>query len=95
VEIVQSKSLQAITMTLSEIVKATFLSVLEELRLAWWVEIVTNKPQCTYYFGPFACFKEAELALPGYTEDLEDEESLGIAVAIKRCQPKDLTIFED
>ncbi|MBA3924475.1 MAG: DUF1816 domain-containing protein [Nostocaceae cyanobacterium] len=82
-------------MTFSEIVEATFLSFLEELRLAWWVEIITNKPQCTYYFGPFACFKEAELALPGYIEDLEDEAALGIAAEIKRYQPKDLTIFDD
>ena len=63
--------------------------------MAWWVEIVTDKPLCTYYFGPFANAKEAELAYPGYIEDLEQEKAVLIAVVSKRCQPKELTICED
>lgn len=78
-----------------EMVKEPFTSILEQLGLAWWIEIVTDKPQCTYYFGPFASAKEAKLALPGYIEDLEQEEAQGIAVVSKRCQPKELTLFED
>lgn len=81
-------------MKYSEMVKEPFTFVLEQLGLAWWVEIVTDKPQCTYYFGPFASAKKAELALPGYIEDLEQEEAQGITVVSKRCQPKELTIFE-
>jgi hypothetical protein len=38
-------------MNLSEILKESVVSVLEQLRLALWVEIVTEQPQCTYYFG--------------------------------------------
>ncbi|MEI6064995.1 MAG: DUF1816 domain-containing protein, partial [Pseudanabaena sp. ELA748] len=33
--------------------KNVFTSVLEKLGLAVWVEIVTDAPRCTYYFGPF------------------------------------------
>lgn len=69
--------------------------VLEQLETAWWVEILTQKPKSTYYFGPFACIKEAELAFPGYLEDLKHEESQGFTVILKHCRPKELTIFED
>ena len=81
-------------MKYSEMVKEPFTSVLQQLGLAWWVEIVTDKPQCTYYFGPFASAKKAELDLPGYIEDLQQEEAQRITVVSKRCQPKELTIFE-
>jgi len=80
---------------LSKTVKESVSSDLEQFGLAWWVEIVTDKPVCTYYFGPFANDKEAELAYPGYIEDLEQEKAQLIAVVSKRCQPKELTIYED
>lgn len=47
-------------MNMSEMLKEPVVSVLEQLRLALWVEIVTEQPQCTYYFGPFACAKSAQ-----------------------------------
>jgi len=64
-------------MNLSETAQEFFTSVLEKLGLAWWVEVVTEQPNCTYYFGPFASAKEAKLAQPGYIEDLLEEEALG------------------
>ncbi len=82
-------------MNLSETIKESFTSVLEQVGLAWWIEIVTDKPQCTYYFGPFASAKDAEITFPGYVEDLEQEGAQGIAVVSKRYQPQELTIFED
>lgn len=60
---------------------------------AWWVKVDTADPQCTYYFGPFASTKEAELSQPGYLEDLAQEGAQGIAVQIERCQPSNLTVF--
>ncbi len=63
--------------------------------MAWWVEIVTKKPDCVYYFGPFVSHREAQLSQLGYIEDLERERPKLIAIEIKQCQPKDLTIFED
>ena len=82
-------------MHLSETVRESLTSALEKLGLVWWVEIITEQPKCTYYFGPFACTEEAELAQPGYIEDLKQESAQGIAVAIKQCWPKELTIVED
>jgi hypothetical protein len=72
-----------------------FTSYLEKTGMAWWVEIVTKKPDCTYYFGPFASHREAQVSQLGYIEDLERERPQLIAIEIKQCQPKELTIFED
>lgn len=75
--------------------KEVLLSILNFLGLAWWIEIVTYKPQCTYYFGPFLTAKEADLAKTGYIEDLEMEGALGFFVFIKRCKPNELTVEKD
>jgi hypothetical protein len=75
--------------------KEVVIKVLQFLGLAFWVEIVTDNPRCTYYFGPFLNEQEAYAAKDGYVEDLENEGTQGIAVKIKRCKPSDLTIFDD
>jgi hypothetical protein len=62
---------------------------------AWWVEITTDRPHCTYYFGPFATAVEADGAKAGYVEDLETESAQGIQVTIKRCKPVQMTIDYD
>jgi Domain of unknown function (DUF1816) len=72
-----------------------WVSVLETVGLAWWVEIITSSPNCTYYFGPFASAQEAETARPGYVQDLEGEGAQGLQVVVKRCKPTQLTIFDD
>jgi hypothetical protein len=69
--------------------------VINRLGLAWWVEIKTTTPACTYYFGPFMSSQEAKVALPGYVEDLEREQAQGIVTAIKRCKPSELTITDE
>ena len=61
----------------------------------WWVKIDTERPQCTYYFGPFDSAMEAEQSQSGYVEDLEDEGAKGIAVQISQYQPIALTIYEE
>ena len=58
----------------------------------WWVEIQTDNPQCTYYFGPFETAEEARALQDGYLEDLRQEQARIITVEIKQCQPKELTI---
>lgn len=68
---------------------------LDRQELTWWVEIQTNLPKCIYYFGPFEDAKEARLSQVGYLEDLLEEQARGITVEIKRCQPENLTIFEE
>ncbi|MBD2461716.1 DUF1816 domain-containing protein [Oscillatoria sp. FACHB-1407] len=70
-------------------------SVLNTVGLAWWVEVITETPRCTYYFGPFSSGKEAEEAQGGYIEDLEQEGAQGIKVNVKRCKPSSLTIDDE
>jgi hypothetical protein len=65
------------------------------LELSWWIEIITAQPRCIYYFGLFTSFQNAQLSLPGYLEDLNEEGARGIHIQIKHCQPQTLTIFED
>jgi Domain of unknown function (DUF1816) len=72
-----------------------FTSLLNRLGLAWWIEVTTQVPPCVYYFGPFNSSKDAEAELPGFLEDLEYEDAQGIQAVVKRCQPSELTIFDD
>jgi hypothetical protein len=60
----------------------------------WWVELNTAQPDCLYYFGPFSSTTEADRAKHGYVQDLEIEGATGIAVKVKWCKPKQLTIPE-
>lgn len=69
--------------------------LLNFLGKAWWIEINTLHPKCTYYFGPFICKNDASSSVFGYVEDLESEFAQGIQTYIKRCKPLELTIYED
>jgi hypothetical protein len=73
-------------------IQEIWLSLFHFIGLAWWVEIVTDRPNCTYYFGPFTSATEAKNHLPGYLEDLEGEAAEGIRVALKRGKPSQITI---
>jgi hypothetical protein len=75
--------------------KNIFTSILETVGLAVWIEIISDSPRCTYYFGPFVNESEAEAAKVGYIEDLEAEGSKGLAVMVKRCKPEILTVYDD
>lgn len=75
--------------------KEVVIKILQFLGLAFWVEIITENPNCTYYFGPFVSDQEAYAAKDGYVEDLETEGAQGIVVNIKRCKPTNLTIFDE
>lgn len=75
--------------------KELLIEILNFIGLAYWVEIVTDNPRCTYYFGPFLSSNAAEAATEGYLEDLKNEGAQGIKVATKRCKPNDLTIFDE
>jgi hypothetical protein len=76
-------------------ISETWTNVLDFLGRAWWVEVVTERPKCTYYFGPFSDAKEAVIASTGYVQDLEAEAAQGIQAQIKRCKPDRLTIEWD
>jgi hypothetical protein len=72
--------------------ETTFLSHLEQLGLAWWIEAITNNPPCIYYFGPFASIQQAQLYQAGYIEDLDQENAQIVSLKIQQQQPKSLTI---
>jgi hypothetical protein len=75
--------------------KELLINAFQYFGLAWWVEVVTQNPRCTYYFGPFLSSSDAKTAIKGYVEDLEQEGAQGIIVKVKRCKPENLTIAED
>ena len=75
--------------------KEVLIKILHFMGLACWVEIVTDSPRCTYYFGPFVSEQEAHAAKSGYIEDLENEGAQGISVTVRRCKPTNLTIFDE
>ena len=75
--------------------KEVLVNALQLLGKAWWVEIVTETPHCTYYFGPFVSAKEANTAKVGYLEDLQNEGAQEIKVVVKRCKPENLTLCDD
>lgn len=63
---------------------------------SWWIEIKTESPSCTYYFGPFNDANEAETYKAGYIEDLEQEGAQRIQAQVMRCSdPEKLTIFDE
>ena len=69
-----------------------FLSMLERLGLAWWVEVKTLDPDCTYYFGPFVTVHQAQFLQRGYLEDLIQEGVQISAVELKQCNPELFTV---
>jgi len=75
--------------------KNALTNLLQNVGLAWWVEVTTEEPRCTYYFGPFLTADEAEKFHPGYLQDLRQENARGIKSKVKRCKPQELTIAED
>lgn len=75
--------------------KELLIRILDLLGIACWLEISTETPRCTYYFGPFLTKKDAITFQDGYIEDLLEEGAKGITVKIKRFKPRDLTIFDE
>ncbi len=71
----------------------TIRRIVNVLGLACWVEIKTERPCCTYYFGPFLTRNSARAATEGYLEDLRLEMAQGFQVSIRRCRPQELTVF--
>ncbi len=75
--------------------KELWIKILQSVGRAFWVEIITENPKCTYYFGPFVNESEAIAAKAGYVEDLTAEGATISKLQVMRCQPKLLTIEED
>lgn len=69
--------------------------VVNDVGLGWWIELKTESPRCTYYFGPYLSPVEADTEKAGYIEDLQKEGAKGISCQVKRCKPKELTIYDE
>lgn len=64
----------------------------ESSEKAWWICIKTEKPEYTYYFGPFNDLKYAEAQLPGFIEDLRSEDAAVTHASVLWCNPPEITI---
>lgn len=65
---------------------------LKTRRQPWWVEIKTESPPCTYYFGPFRQKAEAQRSQWGYIEDLTLENVGDMQVDLLQGWPSQLTL---
>lgn len=54
--------------------------------LAWWAKVETNKPEVTYWFGPFLTKRSLHLNLLGFEDDLSGEGSKAINHSLIRCR---------
>ena len=62
----------------------------------WWVEVDTDSPKRTYYFGPYDSRQEASDKSNKYIRDLEKKGSKKISINIKQgSQPTQLRASEE
>jgi hypothetical protein len=64
----------------------------KQLNKAWWVRVKTERPEFTYYFGPFENRTLAQEKLPGFVEDLQIEQAEVSSATVEWCSPPQLTI---
>ena len=73
--------------------KGLFSNIVGIFTKSWWIEISTDSPKCTYYFGPFNTEAEALAAQAGYMQDLAQEGAQHLQATISRREdPSELTI---
>lgn len=58
----------------------------------WWVRIKAENPEYTYYFGPFKDREAAQEKLPGFVEDLHNEQAQISDCTVEWCTPPQPTI---
>ena len=61
-------------------------SVGNSFGLAWWAKVETNKPNVTYWFGPFLTRRSLKDSLNGFIEDLSAESPQEINHSLIRCR---------
>lgn len=70
------------------------LLVFNSPQAPYWIEIKTENPTCTYYFGHFDNPLSAKLMQQGYIKDLIEEDAVIVSVKLKQCEPDSLTVME-
>ena len=63
--------------------------------LGWYIEILTARPLCLYYFGSFGTEQEAQQLQSGFVEDLRLENALIISINHRFFQPSEVTLTGD
>ncbi|MEG3847371.1 DUF1816 domain-containing protein [Microcoleus sp. herbarium19] len=62
----------------------------------WWVEVDTDSPKRTYYFGPYDSKDEASNSTNSYIQDLEKKGAKNISINFKQGrQPSQLTASDE
>ena len=77
--------------------KNLLTNVLEALGFGsdWWIRVITNNPECIYYFGPYESKAEAEAEQFGFLEDLKDENASIVSQEVLRTNPTQYTIYDE
>tara|TARA_Y100001968_G_C18791094_1_gene451196 strand:- start:136 stop:366 length:231 start_codon:yes stop_codon:yes gene_type:complete len=57
-----------------------------QLGLAWWAKIETQKPDVTYWFGPFLTKKSLNGNLKIFLDDLNKEGANQVTHSLVRCK---------
>lgn len=65
-----------------------------EQELHWWIEVSMQNPESQMCFGPYETYREAELDLAGFVEDLSEEGVTNMVVTIQRCRLQSLTLVD-
>ena len=60
-----------------------------KLGLAWWAKIETEKPNTTYWYGPFITKRSLEENMPSFIKELTDEGSINIKYSLVRCKKEE------
>ena len=60
-----------------------------KLGLAWWAKIETQKPNITYWYGPFITKRSLNENMSSFLKDLSEEGSINIKYSFIRCKKEE------
>ena len=60
-----------------------------KLGIAWWAKIETERPNATYWYGPFLTKGSLKENLFSFIKDLSDEGSKNIKYSLVRCKKEE------
>jgi len=64
-----------------------------KLGLAWWAKIETEKPNVTYWFGPFITKRSLKESMSSFIKDLSEEGFENIKHSSVRCKKEEPLTF--
>ena len=60
-----------------------------KLGLAWWAKIETERPETTYWFGPFITKRGLQENMSSFIKELSEEGSINIKYSFIRCKKEE------